>query len=361
MSDDTGRMLDEISRGTRRGKTRKKKPEGRSGHLVWLLLPVLLAVTWLVYEQRGMQGRLSNLANENDRLGGELQALESTLADTETRVITALEEAELQRDTDTALVMEQLEARLSNLDAVLDEQALDVRWLYAEVNYLLRLADRKLQLERDVGSALVLLDTADQLLQRADSSSADDLRRHIAGIRQSLRAIELPDISGWSYRLAALIQAVPDFSILESRRGAYRESLESARESVSVQSSADGAEQDLLTTALGWMRTSFVLRSWDEPPDLLLPAEQESLLKQNLQLLLEQARLALMMGDKVLMQTNLQQARQWLIRNYQGDSSPVRSALAELDALSQITLQPDLPDLGVARALAQQLAGGEGR
>lgn len=352
---ETGRMLDEISRGTRVGRNRPANGNGRRRLRLMPLLIVLLVLAglgWLLLEQRGLQNRLVVLESERQQLQSELQGLEAILRSTEAEVTSTLAEAELQRDADASLVMEQMEARLANLDAVLDDQARDVRWLYAEVNYLLRLADRKLLLETDVESAIALLSDADRLLARADSSSADNLRRYLAEHTRTLQAIELPDVIGWSYRLSSLVDAVDNFSVRESRERAYDEAR--------AVTAAD-AGSDPVTVVLDWLRAAIVWREWDEAPEILLTQEQETLLRHNLRLLLEQARLALLLRDDALLRSSLEQVQNWVERHFATESAAIASALQEIDELLQIELEPELPDLGPARSLAQQLAGGEGR
>ena len=354
---ETGRMLDEISRGTRIGRNRPTNSNGRRRPRILPLLLVLLVLAglgWLLLEQRGLQNRLVVLESERQQLQSELQGLEAILRSTEAEVTSTLREAELQRDADASLVMEQMEARLANLDAVLDDQARDVRWLYAEVNYLLRLADRKLLLETDVESAIALLGDADRLLARADSSSAENLRRYIAEHTRTLQAIELPDVIGWSYRLSSLVDAVDNFSVRESRERAYDETR-------AVTAADAAAESDPVTVLLDWLRAAIVWREWDEAPEILLTQEQETLLRHNLRLLLEQARLALLLRDDALLRSSLEQVQYWMERHFATESAAIASALQEIDELLQIELEPELPDLGPARSLAQQLAGGEGR
>ena len=60
------------------------------------------------------------------------------------------------------------------------------------------------------------------------------------------------------------------------------------------------------------------------------------------------AKLALLAGDDILFGRQLQSARLWLKRNGELGSAPVNAALAELEQLEGVVLQPRLPLIGGA-------------
>ena len=71
----------------------------------------------------------------------------------------------------------------------------------AEVDYLLRLADSKLKLERNVPTARLALETAQQRLKAVDESAMAPLQTMLGEAISSLRGAKLPDFSGLAHKL----------------------------------------------------------------------------------------------------------------------------------------------------------------
>ena len=90
----------------------------------------------------------------------------------------------------------------------------------------------------------------------------------------------------------------------------------------------------------------FIWRKLDEPAQALVAARLGG--AREFKLILEQAKLALLAGDDILFGRQLQSARIWLERNGELGSAPVNAALAELEQLEGVVLQPRLPLIGGA-------------
>ena len=85
-------------------------------------------------------------------------------------------------------------------------------WQLAEVEYLLRLANHRVRLERDADGATDLLTAADETLARLDDFAFHEVRALLAEETASLRAFEGADVAGVFLRLEAakgLIDQLP--------------------------------------------------------------------------------------------------------------------------------------------------------
>jgi uroporphyrin-3 C-methyltransferase len=83
----------------------------------------------------------------------------------------------------------------------------------------------------------------------------------------------------------------------------------------------------------------------DKAIEPLLSAKEQTLARQHIQLLLEQARLAILNVKPMVYKTSLQEAQQWLIRDFDNNDRGVKNAINTLNDLEQINLTVVLPHL----------------
>jgi uroporphyrin-3 C-methyltransferase len=103
------------------------------------------------------------------------------------------------------------------------------------------------------------------------------------------------------------------------------------------------------------LRSLLVIRRHDRPVPVLLPPKQIYFLKQNLQLRLQAAQLALLLREQALYADSLERAANWLKEHFGHDQVVVKSMLDEISALRQEQIAPTLPDIsGSLRLLLGQ-------
>ena len=73
-------------------------------------------------------------------------------------------------------------------------------WLLSEAEYLANIANYRLLLERDVKTALVALQAADERLREIGDPALLDIRKQLAQDIQALRAVPQPDVPGLARR-----------------------------------------------------------------------------------------------------------------------------------------------------------------
>ena len=86
-----------------------------------------------------------------------------------------------------------------------------------------------------------------------------------------------------------------------------------------------------------------------DPVEIILTDEQEQLVRQKMQLLIEQGQLALMTSQQSIYQQSLQQASQWLTRYFAVGSDESQQLAEELARLANLTIAPTMP--GIQRSL----------
>lgn len=415
---DTGAVLNELERRNRAPGTRRR---GSAGVVALFLLVILLASgggwwSWqqwesmqsYQYELASYQDDLARVQSENQRL---LQTLEETREsigqDVETRLQRLIEtEAELQHTVDSFDAVQQREeqraARLqqqlgrdmqdvASVVTALQEQVLglqqrDLGWLVAEADYLMRLAQRKLQLERDVDSSILLLRTVQDLLEGQMGMLAATAQQNILRDIEALRRVQLPDRAALAGQLNELSARLDELVFASAQQQAYQEAwqqwwtendtgrgapprpldleladLEPAdlelADSEPIDSELANSNPAWLDTLVDLLRTIFVWRELDDGQTAFLQPDQEQLLKQQMLLQLEQARLAVIQGDQGIFETTLQQLSRLLERYLEQDSQVTRELLATIESLRAMSVDVELPDLSTSANLVRQLAG----
>ncbi|MBB3330799.1 uroporphyrin-3 C-methyltransferase [Halomonas campaniensis] len=328
--------------------------KGKSG-LVAIVLVILLAIAaalfgWQAWQKLdAQQARIAELESRT----GEL-ASAADLAGLEDR----LDEGERERDAALEGAIQALQGEFADyrgevnetLDQVLaelaSEQETDERdWLHAEAAYLLRLANQRLQLERDVQGAAALLRTADQRLLEADNPALVPVRREIASELAALDAVPRVDRTGLWLALNAQQEQIA--------RQPLAQEIEEITVRAGMEEAPTGTWQQQLSRFGQELKELVTIRHHDAALEALITPEQESYLRQSVRLVLEQSQLALLKEEQALFEASLDKALTLINGYYDTDASGVQSVIGRLEALKGEAIRPELPDIsGSQQALA---------
>lgn len=352
---DTPRVLDELSRSN--AAPHLPRARSRSSGLrrfliiMLVLVPVLLAIFWLVYEQLRVLSLIETLQTENMALQQNASAtgqaavpeeLLATLADRQSleALRTSLETRIAALASSTASVEQRLEAEPTPRDVQ--------EWLWTEAEYLLRLANQKLTLQGDADSALLILTTVDEMLRDSGDATVLGVRDALAGEMLALRNLDYVDVPGLYVRMKSLLPLVDQLSLRNTLVQNYSDQL------AAQQGATLSADTGFGVRALALLGSIFVWQEWDVAPEALLPPQQEATLKQNLRLMLEQAQLALVMAEQEVYRSSLEKGRDWMTRYFAIDAGAGRTLGQELESLSAMPVTVVRPDISGSLALLQQ-------
>jgi uroporphyrin-3 C-methyltransferase len=268
--------------------------------------------------------------------------------------LTQLDGRLTQQQVATAAELTRLRNQLAELSARVRAADSDPNrgWELLEAEYLLSIASRKLRFERDVDSAIALYELADVALENSASDESYPLRQTLSGELSSLRAVRLPDTDSLFLRLDILLAQADSLVLagnsIDSMRANFQaeEIFTAAPETTRETDVENLTPWQLLDDTAGFLRSVFIWRKLDKPAQALVAARLGG--AREFKLILEQAKLALLAGDDILFDRQLQSARLWLERNGELGSAPVNAALAELEQLEGVVLQPRLPFIGGA-------------
>jgi uroporphyrin-3 C-methyltransferase len=233
-------------------------------------------------------------------------------------------------------------------------------WLLAEAEYLLRIANQRLMIEKDIRGALAALESADEVLNETDDIGVYPVRQQLAREMLTLKGLTDVDRTGLYLTLEAAIESIQQLtdSALTSDRMAS--TLEQSRSEGAADTNAATSNwwADAWRDAKSTLSRVVVVRRLDEPVKPLLSPEQSAYARLNLQLMLEEAELAVLQGHQQLYTRSLAKASK-AIDSWYDSSNPKILALADtLEELAGKNIDPRLPDIsGSLQLLKSRLAG----
>lgn len=346
------------------------------GMLISILALVVAGyAAYLIYESnselkeartsvRSLETELANLKRTSDQ---KIEQLSVVLEQT-TASISQIREVENTAIADLGasfeVATEQLRTELrAELNEGLGTSGED--WLLAEVEYLIRLANQRVLMERDVSGALSLLSSADEIVEQTTGIPAYELRESLAYDIANLKAVSDLDTDGIFLSLSAMASQVT-----ELRR-------KQPELSPPTQIQIDNGEaQNFYQQFLSLVNNIFgrVLNSVDYRRDgvaitPLLPPKEEYYLRQNLILKFEMAQLALLRNDQPVYHTSLSEAKLWIVKHFVETDPRTVALVTALDQLVEVEVDRSLPNIsgslravrGLLNTLHQQDSRGAGK
>ena len=324
------------------------KPRGRflSGLSFLLALTALLGGSYLYY----LFIYLNPLAAIEQRING-LESAGSSVAD-RLRQIQKEQPAALESfQADQQRRLAEVESNLIDaLNAVSSQAPPPPRvWKLAEAEYLLRIANHRLLMERDVTGALQLLRGADQILLEIDDFGFFEVRSQLADEILALGAVRDNDLQGIYLRLEAvkgeivkLPLKVPEYLL------------------ASDEEPVTGDEVGFVAGLRAQFASYLRFRRLEGGQKPLLAPEEAVYLELNLRLMLERAQLAALRRQQVVFEQSIATARDWIVEFLAVDEQTTQRIVAELQELLEVELNLTLPDIsGSLTALVAARRGPE--
>ncbi len=313
------------------------------GFVLALALAGVAATAYLWQMEASQQQRLqTSVAAAVQRVDSEVaQAREIRRELDQQKMLAAAAEKNLQQQ------IQALQAALHSQQKQLQSMSTTDRedWLLAEVEYLIRLANQRLLMGEDIASAAKLLRAADEIIRELDDAALYGVRKIIAEDRVALQAATTLDIEGLYLQVAAVaVQAAklrlyqPPELLVETQatqfEGGWRQKLGQG-----------------FTAAWEKLSSYIQIHRRDEKYSPVLAPEYEEAVRQNVQLMFEQAQLALLSGNQALYRHSLDRAEQWLQDYYTVDLNSTIAVIDSLKTLQEQNITIVVPD--ISRSLRQ--------
>jgi len=257
--------------------------------------------------------------------------------------------------------LESFEQRLNSVKEVQDTLASAINglaedlgrkrddWALAETEQLLLIANYRLQLARDVETAVAALRAADGQLQKLADPSLLPIRKLIADEITALQRLDRADIPGIALRLGSMANTLEQLPLHVERRFATAAPVTGV---ATTESTSLDTLQQMWRDLLGLIR----IRKTTNGQKPLLPPEQDYFLRENLRLMLYGAQLAMLQGDTGTYTQNLKSARRWIGDYFDTETQVVTNMQEELQALLDEKIVVELPDVSASLGALRDIA-----
>ncbi|WP_018984264.1 uroporphyrinogen-III C-methyltransferase [Salinimonas chungwhensis] len=242
--------------------------------------------------------------------------------------------SELQDKTQT--LQQQNQQALAQLDNMEGKRPSD--WLLAEADYLVRMAGRKVWLEKDIKTAIMLLSNADERLSELADPSVLPVRERIAKDIQMLRQLNPVSRTSVALAISGMLSQVETLPLDTFEQPADGSNEEDLSESVDDwQANLKRVWRNIVDDFISVTRTETAV----EP---VMSRQEQWLNREQLKLQMMQAQSAAIGGNKTLYDQSLQNAMDILVKKYDMDAAPVQQYLEALQNLVETDISQNLPE-----------------
>jgi uroporphyrin-3 C-methyltransferase len=329
-----------------------KKQSANVG-LLWLFVILIItaigfSVTFFYQQTKSQQQVINDLRAQVEQQTQAVEARQQVLEDTLDKEFVEQQAAVQANLNDLAEQLDSNNARLLSLSSANRDE-----WKLQEAQYLLRLADQRILLEKDSQNALALALSADDVLRDIDQADLVGVRKLLAEEIAVLKLAGVIDREGIYLRLSALsnqVEAIPFIEPLGTQDDVLEEDV--VPEDETLKQKITRSFYALLHKLGSYVR----VRDHGKAINAVLPPAEQKYLQQNLRLMLEQAQVALLRNEEAIYQESLVKAQNW-INQYYSLNEKASAALEELQSLQQEEISPDLTNFSnSSSALTEYIA-----
>uniref|UniRef100_Q0HQI5 Uroporphyrinogen-III C-methyltransferase n=1 Tax=Shewanella sp. (strain MR-7) TaxID=60481 RepID=Q0HQI5_SHESR len=303
---------------------------------------------YLLYQQmqQQLQAQIQVQTNKNLALQDQLQ--QALLAPNQR--IAQLEQQQLS-NTKTFQELAKLATDQSQLQDRLNKlaQRSPTHWMASEAEYLVNMAGRKLWLEKDPRTATDLLKSADETIAAMNNPALLPIRKALAKDIAATTNIKSADIEGSVLALDALIDQLDKLPLSRADADA------SAPEDTTISGDLNDWQSNLSKTWKALTQDFVTIRHRTADAPALLAPEQQWYLVENIRHKLLQSQLALYRYDRAAYHQSLMMARQWIQTYFDVQAHQTSEAIAEIDKLATLELDPITLKSFAAKPLLLQL------
>jgi uroporphyrin-3 C-methyltransferase len=315
--------------------------------LVLILIGALAAGGWLGWTE--WKNQINSSVGQSGSLQNDMAALERKLE----------QQQQLNRQTvqQQSQLIGQLEDQLYSVKLRLNSQAERILqlgtasrgdWMLSEAAYLIRLANQRLQVERSIENPLAILENVDNIFVQLNDPELIPVRRALAEDIAALRMTGKIDREGIFLELEAISAAINDLSIIEPAN--QTETAEPVVDEINqAPSLLDSFER--FSQKLGQL---IVVQKRQQPIEPLLTSNEQSIIQNNLYLLVEQAQSALLKEEQIIYSTSLEKTAALLARYFQLNSQS-QALIERLTILAERSVIQGLPDISGSVAAVQTM------
>ncbi|MBW7984504.1 uroporphyrinogen-III C-methyltransferase [Enterobacillus tribolii] len=334
------------------GQTGQKTPREKAKTPVLSIVAIVLVIAlgagmyYHGHQQAGAQKA------ENATLREELKALHTAQAQEKLRI-----DALLAQQSKAMGVEEQLQNTQSQQLKMLEDKVAEMSgndaktWLLAQADFLVKLAGRKLWSDQDVTTAAALLKSADASLAEMNDPSLMEVRRALTEDVASIAAVSQIDFDGIILKLNQLTNQVDDMRLADNNSdGAPMD-----EDDGELTASLSEWRQNLSKSWHNFMSEFITVRRRDTSAEPLLAPNQDIYLRENIRSRLLVAAQAVPRHQNEVYQQSLEAVSSWVRAYYDANDANTKAFLSDIDALSQQSINMDVPDQLKSQPMLEKL------
>ncbi len=324
-------------------KTKKSSGNGLLWFVVIILFLAVLGLAgagyWYYMQQQSASTEAATVQQSNT---ATLNAIERERAD----ILASLEAVSRTNETLKSTVTElkaqneklalQAESTLQQLNNMEGRRPAD--WLIAEADYLVRMAGRKLWLENDVRTAILLLVNADKRLKSLADPSVLPVRATLAEDIQTLQQLNPVSQSSVALALTGMIAQIDKLPL-----DTFEKPEDANAEDTTLSESADDWQENLAKVWRSLVNDFLTVKTIEGPVEPVLSMEAQFLAKEQLRLQLMHAQTAALQGDAGLYSQSLQYAQTLIIEKFDIEKSQVTGFVDALQNLIATDISRPIP------------------
>ena len=324
-------------------KTKKSSGNGLLWFVVIILFLAVLGLAgagyWYYMQQQSASTEAATVQQSNT---ATLNAIERERGD----ILASLEAVSRTNETLKSTVTElkaqneklalQAESTLQQLNNMEGRRPAD--WLIAEADYLVRMAGRKLWLENDVRTAILLLVNADKRLKSLADPSVLPVRATLAEDIQTLQQLNPVSQSSVALALTGMIAQIDKLPL-----DTFEKPEDANAEDTTLSESADDWQENLAKVWRSLVNDFLTVKTIEGPVEPVLSMEAQFLAKEQLRLQLMHAQTAALQGDGGLYSQSLQYAQTLIIEKFDIEKSQVTGFVDALQNLIATDISRPIP------------------
>jgi uroporphyrin-3 C-methyltransferase len=282
-------------------------------------------------QQQEINAELTLLETNNQKLKQELQ---QSLSGPNQR-IAQLEQQQVNdaKAYQQLAVLQQAQKQLQERVAIVAQRSPN-HWMASEADYLVRMASRKLWLEKDPQTAASLLQSADNRIEAMKDPALHQLRKAIAQDIAATRSIKTTDVAGSVYAIDAVIDQVANLPLNQADTDLAVDELAEP-----LSDSIDDWQTNLSKSFKQFIEGFITIRERTTDLEPLLPLEQQWYLVENVRLKLLQAQFSLHNYDQQGYHSAINYAHRWVKQYFDTSDRRTQNTLAQLEVLSQLSIE----------------------
>ena len=328
-------------------KSGAKQKKSSGNGLLWFVVIILFLLVlgmagagYWYYMQQQSASQETVIAQQNN--ASQLNAIERERADilasieNVTRTNQALESTVAELKSQNEQLALQAESTLQQLNNMEGRRPAD--WLIAEADYLVRMAGRKLWLENDVRTAILLLVNADKRLKSLADPSVLPVRATLAEDIQTLQQLNPVSQSSVALALTGMMAQIDKLPL-----NTFEKPEDSNAQDTTLSESADDWQENLAKVWRSLVDDFLTVKTIEGPVEPVLSLEAQFLAKEQLRLQLMHAQTAALQGDEGLYSQSLQYAQTLLTEKFDTEKSQVTGFMDALQNLSATDIARPIP------------------